>query len=115
MPRQRHLRPIACGRRLFTGAAVAGLLALAVPSGASPLSEQLQFTARRCFASPAGASCAAVWNLSDALKQQADKRDLLRCNTSVLSVEAMVSMAEMGIQDPGHQQQALQAVAAECP
>ena len=94
---------------------VAGLLCLAGPGGASPLSEQLQSTAQRCFTGPALASCDAVWDLSDALKQQADKRDQLRCYTTVLDLEAMVSMVRMGIQDPAHQQQALQAMARDCP
>ena len=91
------------------------LMAQVAPSVASPLSNSLQAAARRCFESPAMARCDAVWDLSADLKEQADKNDQLSCHTSVLTVEAMVSMVKRGGQDPVHQQAALEALARDCP
>ena len=97
-------------------AVLAACLMAQVGSGlASPLSNTLQATARRCFDSPAAASCDAVWDLSADLKEQADKKDQLRCHTSVLAVEAMVSMVQQGAKDPVHQKSALEALTRDCP
>lgn len=94
---------------------VVGLMAQAAPGFASPLSNRVEAAARRCFESPAAGRCDAVWNLSADLKEQADRADQLRCHTSVLTLEAMVSMAKLGAQDLPHQQQALEALARDCP
>lgn len=93
----------------------AGLMAQAAPGVTSPLSNSLQATARRCFESAAVASCDAVWDLSAHLKEEADNTDQLRCHTSVLTVEAMVSMVQLGAQDPVRQKAALEALAKDCP
>lgn len=94
---------------------VAGLIAQASPSWASPLATRLQATARRCFENPLVAPCDAVWDLSADLKEQADRAEQLRCHTSVLTVEAMVSMVKRGAKDPVHQQAALEALSRDCP
>jgi hypothetical protein len=88
-------------------------MGLADPAIATPLSNSLQATARRCFESAAVSSCDAVWDLSlPNLKEEADKRDQLRCHTSVLTVEAMVSTVQLGAQDPVRQKPALKALEA---
>jgi hypothetical protein len=117
--RQADLPQLACCTAVMVPAAraalIACLIAHAAPSLASPLATRLQDAAGRCFEDPAASSCDAVWDLSAALKEQADKANQLRCYTSVLSVEAMVSMAKRGARDPGRQQAALGALTSDCP
>ena len=81
----------------------------------SDLSTSLLDAASGCFAGSAMARCDAVWDLSAALKAQADKSNELHCYTSVLVVEAMVSMEKRGYQDPSRQQAALEGLTRDCP
>lgn len=94
---------------------LACLLAQAAPSSAGPLAVSLQQAASRCFASPTPAGCDAVWSLSATLKEQADKNNQLHCYTSVLTVEAMVAMAQRGDAELRRQQAALQDLSSDCP
>lgn len=99
-------------------AARAGVLAclfgLTTPAIASPVTI-LQQAASRCFESPSADRCDGVWDLSDQLKQQADRSNQLRCYTAVLALEANVAKARLGRPDPVHQVQALQDTASYCP
>lgn len=99
--------------RVARAAALAGLLGLATPADASPLSS-LQQTARSCFESPSAARCDGVWDLSDQLKKQADSSNQLRCYTALLALEANVSKAKLGRPDPVHEVQALEDTSAYC-
>jgi len=94
--------------------AVACLLGLATPAFATPLTS-LQQAASRCFESPSAARCDGVWDLSDQLKQQADRSNQLRCYTAVLALEANVAKARLGRPDPAHQAEALRDTATYCP
>lgn len=94
-------------------ALIGGLLALASPVLASPLST-LQDRARRCFESAAVSVCDAVWDLSDQLKQQADNRGQLRCYTALLALEANVSKLKLGTADSVHQAEALRDTGLYC-
>lgn len=95
-------------------AVFAGLLGLAIPAVASPLTT-LQQAARSCFESPSAVRCDGVWDLSDQLKKQADANNQLRCYTALLALEANVSKASLGRPDPIHEAQALQDTTAYCP
>ena len=75
----------------------------------------LQQKASQCFANPNPAGCNGFWDLSAQLKQQADKGEQLRCYSSLLALEAMVSMATLGSQDSARQSEALQTTSRECP
>lgn len=92
---------------------LAGLLCLATPAFASALTS-LQQMASRCFASPSAASCDGIWDLSDQLKQQADKSNQLRCYTALLALEANVAKARLGRPDPAHEALALQDTSTYC-
>jgi hypothetical protein len=96
-------------------ALLAALIAQAAPSLASPLSSRLLAVAGGCFESPVPARCDAVWDLSNALKEQAERSDQLRCYTSVLVLESMVSMTKWGRNDPRRQQAALEGITKDCP
>lgn len=93
---------------------LACLIGLATPAFASALTS-LQLAARRCFESPSAAACDGVWDLSDQLKQQADRSNQLRCYTALLALEANVAKARLGRPDPARQTQALQDTTAYCP
>ncbi|MEB3200929.1 MAG: hypothetical protein VKK62_10445 [Synechococcaceae cyanobacterium] len=92
---------------------LAGLILLAAPAIATPLST-LQQNAAQCFSNPASASCNAVWDLSHQLKQRAGNAYQLRCYTSLLALEAMVAMAKLGYRDPAEQAQSLDTTSREC-
>lgn len=95
-------------------AVLASLIGLATPAFATALGS-LQQAARRCFESPSAASCDGLWDLSDRLKQQADRGNQLRCYTALLALEATVVKARFGDADPARQAQALQDTSAYCP
>lgn len=96
-----------------TAAVLLGLIALAAPVRASSLTS-LEQVAGRCLASPGAAGCRAFWDLSDQLKQRADRTSQLRCYTSLLTLEAMVARATLGAPDPSRQALALQDIAQQC-
>jgi hypothetical protein len=103
----------------MTHAARAGvLLCLIVMAGSAMAMTSLttlQQKASQCFANSGAAGCNGFWDLSAQLKQQADKHEQLRCYSSLLALEAMVSMAALGSQDPARQAEALQTTSRECP
>ena len=91
------------------------LLAPAAPVAAGGLATSLQQAASRCFQGPSPARCDDVWSLSAALKKQADSNDQLHCYTSVLTLEALVAMAERGQEEASREQAALEGLTRDCP
>ncbi|MEI8251740.1 MAG: hypothetical protein WCF98_11270 [Synechococcus sp. ELA057] len=93
---------------------LAWLIGFAAPGIAGPITD-LQLLAGRCFETPGTSTCGSFFDLSDRLKQQAERRSQLRCYTSLLTLEAVASKALRGIQEPARQAQALQETAGDCP
>ncbi len=94
----------------------AGLLAAALALVATPPARAaslaaLQQRAEQCFR---GGGCQAIWPLSHQLKQRAEAANRLRCYSALLALEAMVSMAELGAQEPARQRDALAESSREC-
>lgn len=101
--------------RAARAAVVACLIVQSAPGIAGPLGTRLGAEAGRCFERAGTSRCDVFWDLSAALKQRADDRGLLRCYTSVLSLEAVVAMAMRGARDPGAQQAAIEVMTRDCP
>jgi len=96
-------------------AVLIGLIGMAGPALAMPALSTLQQVASQCFANPTAAGCDSFWDLSAQLKQQADNKDQLRCYSSLLALEAMVSMAKLGSQNHAQQAEVLQTTSQDCP
>jgi hypothetical protein len=99
--------------RAARAAVLAALLGLASPAFAGSYTA-LQQAARRCFESPSAARCDGLWDLSAALKQQADRSNQLRCYTALLALEANVAKARLGAPDPTRQASALEETSSYC-
>lgn len=97
---------------------VAGLFAAALalvaptPSAQAASLAALQQRAEQCFRGDGG--CDGIWPLAHQLKQRAEAANQLRCYSALLALEAMVTMAELGAQDPARQREALAESSREC-
>ena len=89
-------------------------IGVASPGLSSPV-DSLQPLASRCFEAPRVTTCSSFFDLSDRLKEQAEHRSQLRCYTSLLTLEAVVSKALRGIVDPARQHQAFEDATRDCP
>ena len=96
-------------------AVLIGLIGMAGPAIAMSGLSSLQQAASQCFADPTSARCDGFWDLSAQLKKRADDNEQLRCSSSLLALEAMVSMAKLGSQNHAQQAEALQTTSRECP
>lgn len=76
--------------------------------------DALQGAARRCFSSRDPRSCRQAMELSHQLRVKADAKEILRCYTALLSVEAMLNLSQLGESDPARDEGALQQSGQEC-
>lgn len=89
------------------------LVLLPVAAAASDLSG-LRRQAEGCLASRDGLACQSLLDASQQLKKAAEKRDQLRCYTSLLAVEAVLIDANVGGGNPTEIDQAFDEASRTC-
>jgi len=109
------LPPTAHASHWLSGVALGLVLGGTALSATASMRPEIEPWAAHCAGNPGGDACLQFWPLSHRLKQQAERTNQLSCYTSLLALEAVVTLAKLGDADATRLNVTLQDVEATCP